>query len=83
MNNWTRTLPMVIPQPASASTRRWLSARQSVILGLVLLAVTAFAGGWYALGFAAVLPLLYVLPCMAMMGFCMRGMGRKDSTGQS
>ena len=79
MNHWTRTLPMVIPQPAS--TRRWLSARQIVVLGLVLLAVTAFAGGWYALGFAAVLPLLYVLPCMAMMGFCMRGMG-KDSAGQ-
>ena len=73
---------MVIPQP-QATARRWLGASQRLILGLVVLAVVAFAAGWYALGFAAVLPRLYALPCVVMMGFCMRGMRHKDSTKRS
>ena len=40
-----------------------------------LLAIAAVALGSIVLGFAAILPLLYILPCLVMMVMCMRGHG--------
>ena len=83
MDDRNRRLPVVVAQPAGEPRHRWLASAHGVIALLGLLAVGAFAGGWYALGFAAVLPLLYVLPCILMMGFCMRGMNPRGGSGQS
>ena len=48
--------------------------RDRYALALTLAAAGLFLGGaWW--GFAAVLPLLYVLPCAAMMAMCMKGHG--------
>lgn len=41
-----------------------------------LLAVAALALGSAVLGFAAILPLLYILPCAVMMAMCMKGHGK-------
>jgi hypothetical protein len=57
MTGRIRVLAMAIPQPR-VRPRGWLGVRQGLILGLSVLAAIAFAGCWYALGFAAVLPLL-------------------------
>jgi hypothetical protein len=54
-----------------------------------VLGIIAFFAGWRWFGTAAVLPLLYILPCVAMMAMCMRGRGGlgnaptapNDSTG--
>jgi hypothetical protein len=46
--------------------------------GLLIAASAAGIGvsaGWMWLGAAAVTPLLYLLPCAAMMAMCMRGQG--------
>ncbi|OYV40883.1 MAG: hypothetical protein B7Z80_03345 [Rhodospirillales bacterium 20-64-7] len=47
--------------------RLWLLA--------LLIAGMGLAGGGAWFGIAALLPLLYVLPCAAMMAMCMRGQG--------
>lgn len=48
--------------------------RRLYAFALVLLAAgLAFGGAWW--GFAAILPLLYILPCAAMMAMCMKGHG--------
>lgn len=61
--------------------RTWLGSRQGKITAGVVLAVPAAALGWSWLGSEAMLPLLYTLPCAAMMFFCVKGMGngQKDS----
>ena len=41
-----------------------------------LLAIAAVALGSTVLGFAAILPLLFILPCLVMMTMCMRGHGK-------
>ena len=41
----------------------------------VVLAVAGLVLGSSILGFAAILPLLYVLPCLFMAAMCMRGHG--------
>jgi hypothetical protein len=48
---------------------RWGAVAMAVVLGMA-----AFGLGWAWLGLAAVLPLFYVLPCAAMLAFCMRCM---------
>ena len=44
------------------------------VLALVV-AGMGLAGGGAWFGIAALLPLLYILPCAAMMAMCMRGQG--------
>ncbi|MHB1799504.1 MAG: hypothetical protein ACYCUI_14580 [Vulcanimicrobiaceae bacterium] len=47
---------------------------------LVLAAATGLLAGWTWFGTAAVLPLLYILPCAAMMAMCMKGHGGAGSS---
>ncbi len=57
----------------SSSVRSFLpSGRSKLVLMLILTAAGLAAGGaWF--GTAAILPLLYVLPCAVMMVMCMKG----------
>lgn len=73
-----RPVPVVPPPSgACAGSSSWFGRnRRTTILAAVAVAIGGFALGWNWLGFAAVAPLLYLLPCMAMMAFCMKGMGR-------
>ena len=53
-----------------ATRTKWL------LVAAAVLAVAGLAIGSSLLGFAAMLPLLYVLPCLAMLGMCMKGNGK-------
>ena len=80
----------LVPVPATASTsnrkagescsgvssqrRKWLLAASAVLA----LAALAFGSMW--LGFAAIFPFLYVLPCLAMLAMCMRKNGTSTET---
>jgi len=58
-----------------AVARRHLGGRRGLwVFAVALAAAGLFLGGvWW--GFAAILPLLYVLPCAAMMAMCVKGHG--------
>lgn len=45
-----------------------------------LLAVAALVLGSAVLGFAAILPLLFILPCLVMAAMCMKGHGKAGSS---
>lgn len=49
-----------------AGQNKWL------LIGAALLAAAGLVLGSSILGFAAILPLLYVLPCLLMAAMCMR-----------
>src|SRR5258707_15868925 len=53
----------------------YLSGRRGLLLVAAALGIIGILAGWTWLGTAAVLPLLYTLPCAAMMAMCMRGHG--------
>ena len=55
---------------AMAGRTKWL------ILAAVALAASGLALGSSVLGFAAMLPLLYTLPCLLMLAMCMKGSGK-------
>lgn len=66
-------------RPWEAAGGRSSMRRGLYALALVLVAAgLALGGAWW--GFAAVLPLLYLLPCAAMIAMCMKGHG---GSGQS
>ena len=48
-----------------------------------LLAVAALWLGSAMLGFAAILPLLFLLPCAVMMAMCMRGHGKGGASNDA
>ena len=68
--------PVPAAGAASSTPKRfgWLRGRRIAVLAAVALAVAAFAFGSAWFGFAAILPLLYLLPCAAMLYFCQKGM---------
>ena len=68
----------------AGSPRHWLRGRTGMLLlAALVMGGAAFGLGWAWLGFAAVLPLLYVLPCLAMFAMCMKGMGSNRGAGSS
>ena len=81
-----RTLALTEPNPrestwrhrlaaAWASTPAFLRGRGGLLTLAAALVVASLLAGWMWLGTTAVLSLLYVLPCAAMMAMCMRGHG--------
>ncbi len=52
----------------------WLRSRTRLLVALTVSAI-ALAVAWLWFGAEAVRPLLYVLPCAAMMAVCMKGHG--------
>ena len=71
------SMPPASAAGAAGSTAKrfgWLRGRRAAVLAAVALAVAAFAFGSAWFGFAAILPLLYLLPCAAMLYFCQKGM---------
>jgi hypothetical protein len=52
----------------------WLRSRTRLLVTLTVSAI-ALAAAWLWFGAEAVRPLLYVLPCAAMMAVCMKGHG--------
>jgi hypothetical protein len=53
----------------------FLTGRKGLVLAAAVFGIIALVAGWTWFGTAAVLPLLYTLPCAAMMAMCMRGNG--------
>jgi hypothetical protein len=58
----------------------YLRGRWGLLLAAAALGIIGMLAGWTWLGSAAVLPLLYTLPCAAMMAVCMRGHGGSANT---
>jgi Protein of unknown function (DUF2933) len=73
----TSLVPRTAARPTGANASSWLSSRRVLVLAVVA-GIAALASGWYWLGFAAIAPLLFLLPCAAMMAFCMKGMGNGE-----
>lgn len=63
-----------------AVARRYLGGRRGIWAFALALAVAGLVLGETWWGFAAILPLLYVLPCAAMMAMCM---SRHGGSGQN
>jgi hypothetical protein len=53
----------------------YLRGRRGLLLVAAALGIVGILVGWTLFGTAAVLPLLRILPCAAMMAMCMRGHG--------
>lgn len=59
--------------------RRWSAKKKWLMAASIVLAVGAAVVGSVWLGWAAVLPLLYLLPCLAMLAMCLKGMNGSGS----
>ena len=71
--NTTPSSPAVRPS-AWDQLNLWLRSHTRLLVTLTVSAIAlAAAGLWFGAG--AVRPLLYVLPCAAMMAVCMKGHG--------
>ncbi|MEI9914852.1 MAG: DUF2933 domain-containing protein [Methylovirgula sp.] len=78
----TTTPPIVAPNVRSSSchganqgANNWISRRRGLIFGgAAIVAATAFALTQHWLTIIELEPLLFVLPCAAMMLMCMKGM---------
>ena len=57
----------------------YLRGRKGKLLLAAALGIIGLLAGWTWFGTAAVRPLLYVLPCAAMMVICMRGHGGSEN----
>ena len=67
---------------AGQGLRAWLVRRRVVVLAVAVAAVaTALALGQHWLALADLVPLLFVLPCAAMMFMCMKGMNHDRQAG--
>ncbi len=62
----------------------WLRRRRGLLIAAAVTTVAAagsLALGQHSLAVANLLPLLYVVPCAAMMFMCMKGMHHGQQTG--
>jgi hypothetical protein len=67
---------------ASQGSGSWLSRKRGLVFGGgALVAGTAVALSQHWLTAAELVPLLYLLPCAAMMFMCMKGMNHGQQTG--
>ena len=82
LSNLLNTPDLTTGHPTRLRTTAWrsLRGRRGLYTLAVVLAVAGLALGGARWGIAAILPLLYTLPCAAMMAMCMRGYG---GSGQS
>ena len=61
-------------QTAAPALPGWLSGRRSLVIAAIVIAATvALTVGQHWLAIADLVPLLFVLPCAAIMLECMRG----------
>jgi hypothetical protein len=60
-----------------------LKSRRGLLIVAAVLGATGVFAGWQWFGAAAMLPLLYTLPCAALMMMCMRGHGGTGNTPMS
>jgi hypothetical protein len=68
---------------SGSPTQSWLANRRGwVVLGSAAVAGTGLALGEGWVTVAGLAPVLYTLPCAAMMMFCMKGMSRGMQTTQ-
>ena len=67
---------------ASQSSGSWLGRRRGLVFGGgAIVAGVALALSQHWLAVADLVPLLFVLPCAAMMFMCMKGMNHGQQTG--
>jgi hypothetical protein len=66
--------------PVTARLFSPLRGRKALLLAAAALALIAVYAGWRWFGTVAMLPLLTILPCAAMMVMCMRGHGGSANT---
>jgi Protein of unknown function (DUF2933) len=71
------------PSAAWASVPVFLRGHGGLAILAAALAATGLLAGWAWLGAAAILPLLYTLPCAAMMLMCMKGHGGSDRSASA
>lgn len=92
MNDPTSTALVPLGEASSAGEkaggcggqRSLLAGRNKwFLIAAALLAVAALAFGSAWLGLAALLPLLYILPCLVMVAMCMRMHGKSNDSGSS
>lgn len=79
---------MVAAKPAerqrcAGRSGSWLSRVKWAWIGAAVLAAVAFAAGSIWLGFAALVPFLYTLPCLVMLAMCMKKGGGSGSGGNT
>jgi hypothetical protein len=60
----------------------WLRRRRWLLVALTVAAL-ALAAAWLWFGAEAVRPLLYLLPCAAMMAVCMKGHGTSGAASSN
>lgn len=88
MENFTLSQINALARPRARNSvaqlaRRFLGSlrrRIGVLAVAVALGTAVLLTAWAWFGTAAVLPLLYTLPCAAMMLLCMRGHGGSGDT---
>lgn len=82
-NNQTRALS---PTGTSHPALLWLK-RQRLVIGGVAVVLVGLALGWNSLAAAGLLPILFsTLPCLLMMGVCMKSMkscSKKEQKAES
>ena len=79
--NFSQAAALTGPIPSDAVPQHrhgnlaYLRGHKGLLLVSVALGIIGLSAGWKWFGAAAVLPLLYTLPCVAMTVMCMRGHG--------
>jgi hypothetical protein len=79
----TASPPQADNVPRYYGALAYLRRRRRLLLVVAALGIIAFFAGWRWFGAAAMLPLLYTLPCAAMMAMCMRGHGAPGNTSNA